>query len=153
MIGEAAALGFTLLATENLGTIKDERTNEWLIEQGFASEPMIMTIAEAAQALYPRSAREEAALQAVLGAALPDTDQGIVRDLRAVTHFSTRLNEGHRRTCAVWATDGLEAVDDAAELIGRVRPRLPVHTRATKASRVAQMRKAALHAGLGGFSQ
>ena len=152
IIGEAAALGFTLLATENLGTIKEERTNEWLLDQGFANEPMIMTVAEAAEALHPQSTREAATLQAVLGAALPDTDQGIARDLRAITQFIARLTEGHAKTCAVWATDGLEGVDNPGDLIRSVRARLPMHTRATEASRVAQTRKAAQHAGFGGFS-
>ena len=147
IVAEAAALGYTLLATENLGTIKHERTNEWLIRHGHTEGPLIVTVGEAARALHHPTGKEEAALNAVLGAALPDHDRGIERDLRAITAFIERLQSGHAQACAVWAADAMEVLERPAALIARMRERLPVRTRRTEANRVARTRQAASAAG------
>ena len=147
IIGEAVALGYTLLATENLGSIKHERTNTWLVEQGHVEEPVIVTLSDAATALAHTSSHEDAALDAVLGAALPNEDTGIERDLRAVTVFIERLSMGHANVCATWAKDGLDSLESAAARIAQARRRLPVRSRASEAKRVAVTREAARQAG------
>ena len=108
IVGEAVALRFTLLATQTVGTVDDERTNDWLIDEGYVDAPLITTIAAAARALYPGMTRELAALHAVLGAAMPEDDDGIERNLREVNKFIERLAASDAKECAVWARDGLE---------------------------------------------
>ena len=147
IIGEAVALGYTLLATENLGSIKHERTNAWLVEQGHVEEPLIVTLSQAATALQHTNSHEDAALDAVLGAALPNEDRGIERDLRAVTAFIERLSIGHAKVCATWAKDGLDGLESAAARIAQARRRLPVRSRASEARRVTVTRESARQAG------
>jgi hypothetical protein len=152
IIGEAVTLGFTLLSTQNLGTIKDERTNDWLMAEGYARAPLITTIAQATRALYPAMPREPAALQAVLGAAMPEADRGIERDLRAVNTFIERLTTSHAKECAVWARDGLEELEHPGGMVRAVRQALPARTRAAEDTRLRETRRAAAGAGFRGFS-
>ena len=152
IIGEAVTLGFKLLSTQNLGTIKDERTNDWLIAEGYVRVPLITTIAQATRALYPTTTRERAALQAVLGAAMPEHDRGIERDLRAVNTFIGRLTASHAKECAVWASDGLEELNDPWKVIHAARQALPTRTRAAEDTRLRKTRSAAATAGFRGFS-
>ena len=152
IIGEAVTLGFTLLSTQNLGTIKDERTNDWLMAEGYARAPLITTIAQATRALYPAMTRERAALQAVLGAAMPGHDRGIERDLRAIDTFIERLAASHAKECAVWARDGLEELEAPGEMVRAVRQALPTRTRAAEDTRLRETRRAAADAGFRGFS-
>ena len=147
IIAEAVVLGYTLLASENLGTIKHERTNAWLTSQGQTGTDLIVTIADAAKALDTTTSAENSALDAVLGAALPDEDRGIERDLRAVTAFIDRLARGHARRCATWALDALETLEDPATRFETARGRLPHRARATEARRVVETRRAARQAG------
>ena len=147
IIAEAVVLGYTLLASENLGTIKHERTNAWLRSKGQATADLIVTIANAARALDPATSAEDIALDAVLGAALPDEDHGIERDLRAVTAFIARLARGHAGRCATWAQDALETIEDPGTRFATARGALPHQARATEARRVAETRAAARGAG------
>ena len=135
IIAEAVVLGYTLLASENLGTIKHELTNGWLMSQGQTDTELIVTIANAAKALETATSAEDIALDAVLGAALPEQDRGIERDLRAVTAFIARLTRGHAAACATWAQDALETLDDPAIRFATARAELPHRARATEARR------------------
>ena len=146
IIGEAIALGYTLLATENLSTIKREPTNQWLIDNGYAHSAPILKIEDATKAMHP-NATAEAALDAVLGAALPDHDRGIERDLRTITTFIERLTRTHASVCATWANDALEEVEHPAQLIDNARAHLPQRARKTEARRVRATRRAARDAG------
>ena len=151
IIAEACAFGYTLLATENLGTIKLEVTNAWLEQEGHVRDPLIVPIHQAASALTAATGKELGALTAALGAALPDRDLGIERDLRIIHTYLARLQNTHARTCATWALDAMEDRNTRGELIQRVRDALPARSRATEARRVVQTRNAACEAGyLGG---
>ncbi len=152
VIGESVALGFALLSTQNLGSIKDERANEWLIREGYVEGPLIQTIANALRALNPETSHEEAALRAVLGASLPNENRGLERDLRAVTAFIERLGASHAKACAVWAEDCLEHLGSLADTVRAVRRDLPVRTRAMEDSRLRATRSAAVRAGFAGHS-
>ena len=96
--------------------------------------------------LHPGGERA-AALAAVLGATLPDTDRGIERDVRTITTFLNRLVVTHARGCASWALDEWETLENPADLIGQARGRLPCQWRETELRRVRTTRKAARDAG------
>ena len=147
IIAEAVVLGYTLLASENLGTIKHERTNAWLMSEGQTETEFILTIADAAKALDTKRTCEDIALDAVLDAALPDAERGIERDLRAVTAFIGRLARGHAHHCASWALDALETLEDPGTRFATARGNLPYEVRATEARRVTETRAAAQGAG------
>ena len=153
IIAEAVVLGYTLLASENLGTIKHERTNAWLRSERQTDTSLIVTIADAAKALDTARSAEDIALDAVLGAALPDEDRGIERDLRAVTAFIGRLARGHAQRCATWAHDALETLKDPATRFATARGELPRQARATEVRRVTETRTAARRAGYIGLDQ
>ena len=146
IIAEAIALGYTLLATGNLNTVKTEPTNTWLYEQGLIEHPLILTIEDAVKELHPGGERA-ASLAAVLGATLPDADEGIARDVRTIQTFLNQLIATHARGCASWALDEWETLDDPAELIERARGRFPRQSRETERRRVMTTRKAARDAG------
>ena len=147
IIAEAVVLGYTLLASENLGTIKHERTNAWLRSERKTSTDLIVTLADAAKALDTGRDPEAIALDAVLAAALPDEDRGIERDLRAVTVFIDRLARGHAASCATWAQDALEFLEDPGTRFAAARAALPHPARASEARRVTDTRTAAQRAG------
>lgn len=146
IVGEAIALGYTLLATGNLDTVKREPTNAWLTDQGLIDRPLIMTVEDALKELHPGDERS-ASLRAVLGATLPDADRGVERDVRAITTFLNQLTATHARGCASWALDEWETLDNPAELIEQARDRLPRQSRETELRRVRTTRKAARDAG------
>ena len=146
IVGEAIALGYTLLATGNLDTVKREPTNAWLTDQGLIDRPLIMTVEDALKELHPGDERS-ASLRAVLGATLPDADRGVERDVRAITTFLNQLTATHARGCASWAFDEWETLDNPAELIEQARDRLPRQSRETELRRVRTTRKAARDAG------
>lgn len=146
IVGEAIALGYTLLATGNLDTVKREPTNAWLTDQGLIDRPLIMTVEDALKELHPGDERS-ASLRAVLGATLPDADRGVERDVRAITTFLNQLTVTHARGCASWALDEWETLDNPAELIEQARDRLPRQSRETELRRVRTTRKAARDAG------
>ena len=146
IVGEAIALGYTLLATGNLDTEKREPTNAWLTDQGLIDRPLIMTVEDALKELHPGDERS-ASLRAVLGATLPDADRGVERDVRAITTFLNQLTATHARGCASWALDEWETLDNPAELIEQARDRLPRQSRETELRRVRTTRKAARDAG------
>ena len=146
IIAEAVALGYTLLATGNLNTVKREPTNAWLADQGLVARPLILTIDDAVKELYPSNERT-ASLEAVLGATLPETDHGVERDIRAITNFLNRLTATHAQPCATWALDEWETTDNPAGVINRARGRLPTASRETELRRVRTTRRAAKAAG------
>jgi hypothetical protein len=146
IIGEAIALGYTLLATGNLNTVKREPTNTWLTDQGLIDRPLILTVEDAVKELHPGGERS-ASLGAVLGATLPDADRGVERDVYTITTFLNQLTATHARGCASWALDEWEALDNPAELIEQARDQLPRQSRETELRRVRTTRKAARDAG------
>ena len=148
IIAEAVTLGFTLLATGNLSTVKREPTNAWLAERGFIDRPLILTVEEAVKELYP-GAERVAALRAVLGATLPDVNRGVERDLRTITTFLDRLSATHVRGCATWALDEWETIENPADLVDHARGGLPLKSRQTEVRRDQRTRQAARDAGYG----
>lgn len=146
IIAEALVLGFTLLASRNLSTIRRERTNDWLSGQRLIDAPLILRVDDAVKDLHPRR-HEQAALEAVLGAALPTEDQGIARDHRAIDEFLRHLTRTHATDCATWALDEWELLRTDEGLIDRARASLPQSTRAAELARVRLTRDAAEAAG------
>ena len=146
IIAEAIALGYTLLATGNLTTVKRGPTNAWLADQGLVDRPLILTVEDAVKELH--SGNESAAsLAAVLGATLPEVDRGVERDTRAITTFLNHLTSTHAHGCATWALDEWETLDNPAHLIEQARGRLPRRSRGTELRRVKRTRRAAQDAG------
>ena len=147
IVAEATVLGYTLLASENLSTLKEKRINAWLREEGYVDEPLVMPIDDALERLSRQRSREETALDAVLAAALPDQDRGIERDLRTIGDFLERLKRGHARPCAIWAEDAWNEERTPHERIGAARMNLPEAARETEMRRVRKVRSAARSAG------
>ena len=142
---------FTLLASQNLRSIAHERLNEWLQEQGHADQPLIVQIHEALPAPSRKAADlERVALRAVIGAALPTSDQGPSQDIQALTRFIGFLKTGHASQCGYWAEDGLKTTGDVGRLIRASRENLPVHTREAEQRRLHSTSGAARTAGYEG---
>ena len=147
IIAEAAILGFTVLATENLASIRHEQANAWLQQEGLTERPLLIRVDEALAALAPHQSPQETALTAVLGAALPDTQRSVEEEHTTVARFITNLKRSHARRCGVWASDRLETAANVEELIAGARSRLPVQSRAAENRRRIQTRQAAESAG------
>ena len=147
IIAEAAILGFTVLATENLTSIRHHETNAWLQEEGLSNRPLLVRVDEALAGLAPEQRPQETALAAVLGAALPDTPRGLQEEHTTVRRFIENLKTSHAKRCGVWAADRLETAEDVPELIAVARSRLPVQSRAAEDRRQTQARRAAQQAG------
>ena len=135
LIAESVTLGWTLLATSHLGTIKKGPTNAWLLEAGHIREALIVTLEEAVSALYPGN-EPGACLEAVLGASLPETDQGVARDVQATEGFLERLGRTHASACATWALDAWEELHASQSAMQRIRAHLPRRSRAAELARV-----------------
>ncbi|MCY4600816.1 MAG: hypothetical protein OXF27_12965 [Acidobacteria bacterium] len=147
IIAEAAILGFTVLATENLASIRHDETNAWLQEEGLSTRPLLVRVDDALAALAPDQRPQETALAAVLGAALPDTRRGFEEERTTVRRFIDNLKTSHARRCGVWAADRLEIAEDVPGLIARARRRLPAQSRAAEDRRRAETVRAAEQAG------
>ena len=146
LIAESIALGWTLLATRNMGIIKKGPTNAWLSKEGHIREPLIVTTEEAVSALYPDDERG-ACLRAVLGASLPETDYGVARDVQAAERFLERLGRTHASRCSIWALDAWEELDASQGTMKRIRANLPQRARATELARMRAVAHAAHDAG------
>ena len=146
IIAESVALGWTLLGTRTLSTIKKGPMNAWLHKEGHIREPLIVTVEEAVAGLHPDNERE-ACLKAALGAALPETDQGVARDVEATERFLDRLTRTHVTGCATWALDAWEELDAKDGAMSRLRANLPRRARATELARVRTVTQAANDAG------
>ena len=59
IIAEAAILGFTVLATENLASIRHHETNAWLQEEGLSNRPLLVRVDEALAGLAPEQRRRK----------------------------------------------------------------------------------------------
>ena len=151
IIAEASVLGYTLLATANLGTIRHEAVNDWLIDCGYAETPLVMDLPQAARLFAGTEAVTRLCLNAALAAALPDEDMGLARDLSAVDRFLRRLGSGHAEQCAVWAQDALEELEDPDASFAAARAGLPRRARATEMARVERTRQAAEQSGYVGM--
>ena len=141
IIAEAAILGFTVLATENLTSIRHEQTNAWLQQEGLTERPLLIRVDEALAALAPEQSPQETALAAVLGAALPDRQRNLEEEHTTVARFIENLKKSHARRCGVWASDRLETAGNVEELIASARGQLPVQSRAAEHRRQSQTRR------------
>ena len=151
IVGEAAAYGFRLLASENPGSIRHDHVNEWLEAEGHTGGPLIVRLHEAIPVRgRGASSRDETALQAVLGAALPTAAGEPEADRQAIERFVHVLQQGHARQCGLWARTALEAAEDLDKRIQAARAALPRHTRDAEDRRRGATAAAARKAGYGG---
>ena len=104
IVGEAAAYGFRLLASENLASIRHGHVNSWLERQGHVSGPLVVRLEDAmpARSRDPRDL-DDAAFAAVPGAALPGAEGSLERDRQAIERFIDVLKRGHAGACGRWA--------------------------------------------------
>ena len=147
IIGQAAALGVPLIAGEVMGSIETDAANEWLASNGHAPSPLILTVPQAALALRPDVGRERLALQAALGASLPESDGGVEHDLPAVRAFIAQLAGGNAWELAIWAAQGLEDAEDLRLAFREARQRLPALARAAERERQGAVEAATAAAG------
>lgn len=151
IVGEAAAYGFRLLASENLASIRHGHVNSWLERQGHVSGPLVVRLEDAmpARSRAPRDL-DDAAFTAVLGAALPATEGSLERDRQAIERFIDVLKRGHASACGRWAETALQEEENLPERIRAARAGFPHGTRTAEERRLAVTERAARTAGYQG---
>ena len=117
-----------------------------LREAGHIREALIVTLEEAVNASHSGN-EPSACLRAVLGAALPETGQGVARDVQATERFLERLRRTHASGCTTWALDAWEELDASEGTMKRIRAHLPQRARATELSRLRTVAHAEHAAG------
>ena len=147
IISQAIVLGFTLLASENLYSIFHDRLNDWLLQNGYTSTPLIVRAENILPAFSGNEYPPETALSACLGACLPENDQGLENDLTLVNRYIDVLTRSHASACARLALAALEATRDIRERVATARQNLPHRARATERRRLEATSRAARSAG------